>query len=220
MTSYHLKGFFVEACNCQVICPCWVDDEPDEDFCAGLFAWKFDSGSTIGNKDVSGRTVVSATIHNDGRKGGDSWSAIFTDHALPAETARLLADAFSGKSGGPLAELAGVTGEVRLTQPAHILLTEQAVTGGWHVDVEVGGASLIDVGGAPRRFDASTEPLRLTGTALHAELGLTGAVTSAQADHLRIDVAALLAPSIDLSGRSGMSGRFAYDFDGDPGDGD
>ena len=28
--SYELQGHFLEACDCNTVCPCWIDDEPDE----------------------------------------------------------------------------------------------------------------------------------------------------------------------------------------------
>jgi hypothetical protein len=58
ITSYALRGDFIESCDCFDLCPCWVDDDPDEDHRTGLVVWKLGEGSTIGTKsgglDVSG----------------------------------------------------------------------------------------------------------------------------------------------------------------------
>jgi Protein of unknown function (DUF1326) len=57
MASYNIQGTFYEACDCEVICPCWAGVAPDMGSCTGLFAWKISHG-TIDNVDVSGSNVV------------------------------------------------------------------------------------------------------------------------------------------------------------------
>lgn len=206
---YSLAGTFIESCNCQVVCPCWVNDEPDEDFCAGLFAWTFDSHSTIEDQEVDGRTVVSVTMHGDGRRGSQSTSAIYVDHAATEQVAALLVQAFSGRGGGPLRDLAGVTGAVVDAGRAAVSVDHEA--GGWQVGVRAAGAQLVRAEGQPKRFDADPTPLTLTHTALSAELGVVGgAVVAQQAALLQVDVAALPGPPVDVLGRSGMTGRFRY----------
>ncbi|WP_396415809.1 DUF1326 domain-containing protein [Kocuria sp.] len=37
--DYTLTGEFLEACDCTVICPCWVDDDPTEGHCTGFVLW-------------------------------------------------------------------------------------------------------------------------------------------------------------------------------------
>ena len=37
--GYRLVGRFLEACDCYAICPCWIDELPDEDRCTGLYVW-------------------------------------------------------------------------------------------------------------------------------------------------------------------------------------
>jgi Protein of unknown function (DUF1326) len=59
MTVYDLQGTFYEACDCEVICPCWVGMPPDMGSCTGIFAWDIEKG-TVGNPkiDVSGSKVI------------------------------------------------------------------------------------------------------------------------------------------------------------------
>lgn len=208
--TYDLSGTFVEACNCSVICPCWVDDEPSEDFCAGLFAWTFAAGSQIEGHDVAGRSLVSVTVHGDARRGGESQSALFVDDALAPAVGDLLVQAFAGRAGGPLAALAAVTGEVILDGRAAVAVTRSG--GSFEVSVRAGaGVPVVQVTGHEQRFDSSTSPMTLRHTALHAELGIGAEPVTAQvSDVLRIDVAALPGPSIDMVTRSSMSGSFRY----------
>lgn len=211
--SYRLTGTFVEACNCAIICPCWLEDEPTEGFCAGLFAWTFAPGSTIEAHDVGGHGLVSVSVHGDSRRGGASESAIFVDRRLDPQVVELLVRAFSGRAGGPLADLAGVTGDVVLHGPADV---DVRPTGdGYAIAVTSDGNQLVRVSGHAKRYDANTDPLRLTASALHHELGIGAEpVTVHVSDELQIDVAALPGPALDVLARSGMTGSFTYVADG------
>lgn len=57
MISYDLKGTFYEACDCEVICPCWAGVPPDMGSCTGLFFWHIFKGE-IGGVDVRNSKVV------------------------------------------------------------------------------------------------------------------------------------------------------------------
>ena len=54
---YQLEGRLLEVCTCNVLCPCWVGEDPDGGTCDGTLAWRVDKGSVDG-VDVSGRTIV------------------------------------------------------------------------------------------------------------------------------------------------------------------
>ena len=41
--SYTLTGSFIEACDCFIVCPCWVDEDADDGHCTGLVAWSLDA---------------------------------------------------------------------------------------------------------------------------------------------------------------------------------
>lgn len=217
--SYDLTGTFIEACNCTLICPCWLDDRPSEDFCAGLFAWTFDPGSQIETVPVGGHSLVSVTIHGNSRRGVGSESAVFVDRNVPAVAVPLLTQAFAGRAGGPLADLAGVTGDVVLEGAADVQVTRQGAD--YLVTVSYDGGQVVHVHGTPKHFDLNADPLQLTGSALHDELGIAAGdpVTAHVTDTLQLDVAALRGPALDLSTRSGMTGRFTYRSTGHDGDG-
>lgn len=207
---YNLRGTFVEACNCIVICPCWVEDEPTEKFCAGLFAWTFADGSLIQGRDVGGHSLVSVTVHGDARRGNRSESAVFVGDGVDQQAADLLVQAFAGQGGGPLADLAGVTGDVVWKGRAHIEVGH--AQGGYQVSVAApDGASFLRAVGGPTHFDTNAEPLTLHHTALHAELGIgSEPVTAHRSRELTIGIAALPGGAIDEVNRSGMTGSFRY----------
>ena len=57
--GYQLEGSLLEVCSCDVLCPCWIGEDPDQGTCDSIVAYHFDSG-TISGVDVSGLTLVSA----------------------------------------------------------------------------------------------------------------------------------------------------------------
>jgi len=50
--AYHLEGRLLEVCDCRVLCPCWIGEDPDNGTCESMQAWHFDKG-TINGIDVS-----------------------------------------------------------------------------------------------------------------------------------------------------------------------
>jgi Protein of unknown function (DUF1326) len=57
MAAYDLSGKFYEACDCEVICSCWVGLPPEMGACTGLFVWQIDAG-IVNRQDVCGSKVV------------------------------------------------------------------------------------------------------------------------------------------------------------------
>lgn len=43
--AYDIQGTFYEACDCEIICSCWAQIEPDMGQCTGLWAWEITQGS-------------------------------------------------------------------------------------------------------------------------------------------------------------------------------
>jgi hypothetical protein len=110
-TTYQLEGRLLEVCSCDVLCPCWVGADPDGGTCDSALGWHIDSG-TIQGVDVSGLTIaLSAHIPGNILKG--NWRALVyvDDRATPKQQDALLS-AFTGKLGGPIADLVALIGEV------------------------------------------------------------------------------------------------------------
>src|SRR5579872_3597637 len=76
--SYHLEGRLLEVCNCRVLCPCWIGEDPDRGTCDTIVAWHFDRGSVNG-VDVAGRTIA-CVAHVPGNILKGNWrAAIYVD---------------------------------------------------------------------------------------------------------------------------------------------
>jgi hypothetical protein len=119
---YHLEGRLLEVCDCRVLCPCWIGEDPDNGTCDSMQAWQIDKGD-IDGADMSGRTVAMvAHIPGNVLDGGFRVALYIDDGASDAQQQALL-EVYSGKRGGPVAELAKLVGEVVSVQRVPITFT-------------------------------------------------------------------------------------------------
>lgn len=108
--GYQLEGSLLEVCSCDVLCPCWIGEDPDQGTCDSVVAYHFDSGNIRG-VDVGGLTLVTV-VHIPGNiLAGNLRQALYLDDQATEEQADAILDAFTGKLGGPLADLADLVGE-------------------------------------------------------------------------------------------------------------
>jgi len=202
MTSsprYLLEGRLLEVCDCKVLCPCWIGEDPDNGTCDSALAYHFDRG-TIEGIDVSGLTFA-VVGHIPGNILAGNFRVIFyvDERATPDQYDALL-DAWSGRLGGPLADAIKLIGEVVAVERAAITFT-----------VEKGKGTLL-IG---RLVEADMEPYR----------GPTGAVTTlnesifstipgspayvSKAGLYRADIPALNL-NVDLRGHNAIQGHFRF----------
>jgi hypothetical protein len=110
-SAYELEGTILEACTCDVLCPCWIGEDPDGGTCDAVIAYHIERGR-IGDIDVSGLTLASAA-HIPGNVLEGNWTLVhFVDERATPEQMQALLDAFDGRHGGPLADLAQLHGDV------------------------------------------------------------------------------------------------------------
>lgn len=108
--GYQFQGTLLEACDCDVLCPCWIGEDPDNGTCQSVVAYQLDSGSIAG-VDVSGLTMASVVFIPGNILAGGWKQVIFVDDQASEEQEQALVDAFTGRLGGPLADLAQLVGE-------------------------------------------------------------------------------------------------------------
>jgi len=110
---YNLQGTLLEACSCDVLCPCWIGEDPDNGTCNAFVAYHYDKGE-INGVDVSGLSVVNVAQIPGNVLTPKSWRiVVLVDDDATDEQMQALLDAYTGKLGGPLADLAQLIGEVR-----------------------------------------------------------------------------------------------------------
>jgi len=126
--AYQLEGSLLEVCTCNILCPCWVGEDPDGGTCDGVLAWHFDRGS-INGTDVAGRTFVILT-HIPGNILAGNWRiVVYIDDGATDEQQQALLDVWTGKLGGPIADLAQLVGEVVAVERAPITFAVEGVKG-------------------------------------------------------------------------------------------
>jgi hypothetical protein len=109
---YNLQGTLLEACSCKVLCPCWIGEDPDQGTCDTFLSYHFDRGE-INGVDVSGLSMVLIAKVPGNVLVPKSWKVIvLIDDRATDEQVQALTDAYTGKLGGPLADLAQFTGEI------------------------------------------------------------------------------------------------------------
>ena len=129
---YSLQGTLTEACSCNVLCPCWIGEDPDGGECYAVVAWHLDSGHVTGI-DVSGRSVVAIT-HIPGNILAGNWEVVmFVDEHSSAEQRDALVKVFSGQLGGPLADFAQPIGTVKGVESVPISHQVRGGTGTLHI---------------------------------------------------------------------------------------
>jgi hypothetical protein len=133
---YHLEGHLLEVCDCRVLCPCWIGEDPDNGTCDSMQAWHIDKGS-IDGADMSWRTVAMiCEIPGNVLKGGFRVNVYIDDGASDPQH-EALPEVYSGKRGGPIAELAKLVVEVVSVERVPITFT---------VDQGRGTLKIADVG--------------------------------------------------------------------------
>ncbi len=152
--AYDLEGTLLEACSCGVLCPCWIGEDPDGGACDGLIAYHFDRG-TIRGIDVGGLSIVNVAKIPGNVLAGNWRVAMLVSADAGDDQLEAMVDAYSGKLGGPLADLAGLVGEV--VEVRRVPIRHEIVDGSGTLVVEgVVGAEMAPFAGP----DGTTTTLR------------------------------------------------------------
>jgi hypothetical protein len=118
--GYVLDGDLLEVCNCNVLCPCWIGEDPDNGTCDSSLAYRFTAGS-IDGVDVSG-VVAAGVVRIPGNVLKGNWTRqLYVDERATNAQADAVIDVLTGKKGGPLADLAALIGNELPAQRAPIV---------------------------------------------------------------------------------------------------
>jgi hypothetical protein len=110
--AYQLDGQLLEVCNCNVLCPCWIGEDPDNGSCLAMQAYHIERGM-INGVDVSGQTIAEATFVPGNVLKGNIRGVFFIDNQTSAEQEEVLKQAWSGALGGPLLEMSQLFSEIQ-----------------------------------------------------------------------------------------------------------
>jgi hypothetical protein len=197
--AYQLEGRLLEVCTCNILCPCWVGEDPDGGTCDGLISWHIDKG-TIDGVDVSDRNLT-VMAHIPGNILQGNWKVVvYIDDRTSPEQQEAMLNVWTGKRGGPVADLVQLVGEVMAVERVPV-----------YVDVQEGKGSLrigpLEADMAP--FQGATGQ----ATALHDTVFTTIPGSSAypgKASKYKVD-----APqhgfTINLEGHNAVQGSFRFE---------
>lgn len=198
--TYHLEGRLLEVCDCRVLCPCWIGEDPDNGTCNSVLAYHFDAG-TIDGIDVAGRTVAGVAHIPGNVLHGNFQMALYIDEGASDAQFDAIVNVWSGKRGGPVAELAKLVGEVVSIERAPIRFDVEGGRGTLTVG-EVSHAELEPYTGP----DGSTTTL--TNTIFSTVPGAP--VFVGKASRYRSKHPAL-GHDLDLTGHNALQSTFVFD---------
>jgi hypothetical protein len=199
--AYEIEGKLLEVCSCNVLCPCWVGEDPDGGTCDSALAWHIDDGRIEG-LDVSGRTVA-LSVHIPGNVlTPASWkAAVFVDDGATDEQQAQLLKVFTGQLGGAIADLAGLIGEVVSVERVPITFTVDGGRGRLSIG-SVADAEITPYTGA------TGNPTILSETVFSTIPG--SPVYAARSEHFTRDGAPYGLPSVDLKRNNALQGHFRF----------
>ena len=199
--AYHLEGRLLEVCNCRVLCPCWIGEDPDYKTCDTIVAYHFDKG-TVDGVDVAGRTIA-LLAHVPGNILQGNWTAaVYVDDGASAAQEKALLDVYTGQKGGPVADMAKLVGKVVSVQKVPITFT---VTGGSGT-IKVGDAGFAEL--EPYK-SAAGKTTTLTDTVFSTVPGAP--VFVGKATRYTSKNHAGLGKDIDIKGHNALQSTFVFD---------
>jgi hypothetical protein len=198
--AYHLEGRLLEVCNCRVLCPCWIGEDPDFGTCDTIVAWHFDKG-TINGVDVSGHTIA-MIAHVPGNILEGNWTAaVYLDEKVSPQQEQAILGVYTGQLGGPVAELAKLVGKVVSVEKVPI---DFKVEGGKGT-LKVGDAGYAEL--EPYK-SASGQTTTLTDTVFSTVPGAPVFVGKASAYRSKNEKVGI---NLDMKGHNALQSTFMFD---------
>ena len=197
--AYRLEGDLLEVCNCDVLCPCWIGEDPDRGFCDSALAYRINSGA-IGGLDVGG-VVMASVVKIPGNVFAGGWRRqLYIDTSATDGQAEVLIEAMTGRLGGPLADLAALVGEDLPPQRAALVFDLHEGRGRFAI------AGVSEAVMAPYR-GPNGEVTTLNNSAFSTIPGSAAYVAKAERFRLRHPGLGL---DLELEGKNAIQGSFRF----------
>lgn len=198
--TYDVEGRLLEVCTCNVLCPCWIGEDPDGGTCESTLGWRIDHGQIEG-VEVSGLTLA-MTVHIPGNVLKGNWKAVaFVDERSSPEQQAALLKLFTGQLGGAIADLAALVGEVVAVERVPITFT---------VD---GGKGVLDLGGITRAemsaYQGATGKSTVLSETVFSTIPGSPVYVSKAASYTREGAAYGLA-DVELVDHNALQGHFRF----------
>ena len=200
-TTYEVEGRLLEVCTCNVLCPCWVGEDPDGNgTCDSILGWYVDRG-TVQGVDVSDHCVC-LLGHIPGNILAGNWKvAVFVDDRCTEEQQTALLNVFTGQLGGAVADLAALIGQVVSVERTPI--TFDVVEGKGYIKIgDVAEARLAPYQGATGNLTSLNDTVFSTIPGSPAYVG--------KADSFRRDGSRHGLPDVSIAGHNAIQGSFRF----------
>ncbi|MFO1207950.1 MAG: DUF1326 domain-containing protein [Amaricoccus sp.] len=197
--GYRLEGDLLEVCNCDVLCPCWIGEDPDRGHCDSALAYRINSGA-VGGLDVGG-VVMASVVKIPGNVFAGGWRRqLYIDVAASEGQAEVLVEAMTGRLGGPLADLAALVGDDLPPQRAEVVFDLHEGRGRFAI------AGISEAVMAPYR-GGDGNVTTLNNSAFSTIPGSPAYVAKAERFRLRH---AALGLDLELEGKNAIQGSFRF----------
>ncbi len=203
--AYELEGRLLEVCDCNVLCPCWIGEDPDGGTCDAVVAWQIEKG-TISGVDVSGLTLA-LLPHIPGNILEGNWKvAVFVDDKSTDEQHEALLQVFTGQLGGPVADFAALVGEVVSVERAQITSTIEEGKGSLRIGSGINPVVEADMASY---MGATEKPTVLQETVFSTIPGSPAYVS--KATKFKRNSLAYGLPDVDIEGHNAVQGFFKFE---------
>ena len=198
--AYHLEGRLLEVCNCRVLCPCWIGEDPDFGTCDTIVAWHFDHG-TINGVDVSDRTIA-MIAHVPGNILLGNWTAaVYLDERVTPEQEAAILSVYTGKLGGPVADLAKLVGEIVSVEKVALTFD---VKGG-HGTIVIGDSGFAELEPYKNASGATTTLADTVFSTVPGAPVFVGKATRYRSKNAKLGI------DLDLKGHNALQSTFVFD---------
>jgi len=198
--AYHLEGRLLEVCNCNVLCPCWIGEDPDNGTCDTIVAWRFDRGDVNG-VDVSDRTIA-LMAHVPGNILEGNWrAAVYLDEKVSPAQEEAILSVYTGKLGGPVAELVKLVGEVVSVEKVPIQFDVQGGKG----TLRIGNAGYAELEPYKNATGATTTLADTVFSTVPGAPVFVGKSPRYTAQNEKLGI------KLDLSGHNALQSTFVFD---------
>jgi hypothetical protein len=203
--AYQLEGRLLEVCDCNVLCPCWIGEDPDNGTCDAVVAYHIDKG-TVDGVDVSGHTFA-GLAHIPGNIFEGNWRVVvFVDDEATSEQQEALLNVFTGKLGGPLADFAQLIGEVIAVESAPITFAVEEGKGSLRIGSGMTSAVETDMASY---MGATEKPTTLQETVFSTIPGSPAYVS--KASKYRRNSSAYGLRDINIQNNNAIQGHFRFE---------
>ena len=106
--GYSVEGDLLEVCDCNVLCPCWIGEDPDNGTCDTALAYRSAPARSTGWTSAASWWPAGADPRQRARRRLPR--QLYVDARADDAQAAALIDLMLGRKGGPFADMAGLVG--------------------------------------------------------------------------------------------------------------